>query len=133
MVPAGIEADEMIRLTGQGEASPKGTPGDLYVKVHIEKHPVFRRDGVNLIMDLPIKLTDSLLGATYEIETLDGKSNLKIPEGITSGEILKIKDRGVPMRGNKRGDLAVRVTIKTPTKLSKKARLAAETLKEEGV
>ena len=133
MVPAGIEADEMIRLTGQGEASPKGTPGDLYVKVHIEKHPVFRRDGVNLIMDLPIKLTDSLLGATYEIETLDGKSNLKIPEGIVSGEILKIKDRGVPMRGNKRGDLAVRVTIKTPTKLSKKARLAAETLKEEGV
>lgn len=132
-VPAGIEDGEMIRLTSRGEAVPRGVAGDLYVRVHVETHPLFRRDGVNLIMDLPIKISDALLGAEYPIETLDGNLKLKIPEGISHGEILRVKNRGIPARGGRRGDLLVKVVIKTANKLSKKARGLVEELKKEGV
>jgi len=136
MVPPGIESGEMIRLAGEGEAAvggQSGAPGDLYVRVHVERHKVFRRDGVDLLMDLPIKLTDALLGAEYEVETLDeGKLKVKIPAGITSGELLRARERGVPLRPGRRGDLLIRILIKTPTKLSKRARQLAEELKTEG-
>jgi molecular chaperone DnaJ len=133
-IPAGIENGEMIRLSGQGEAVSGGSPGDLYVKVHVEKHPVFTREGVNLLMNLNVKLTDAITGADYPIETLDGKLTVKIPEGISSGEILRIKGKGVPYnRGTKRGDLYVKVIVKTPTKLSKRAKQLVEELKKEGI
>ncbi len=131
-VPAGINPGEMIRLSGQGEAIPHGTAGDLYIKIHIEKDKRFSRDGNNLIMDLPIKLTDSLLGASYDIETLDGKVKFDIPEGTSSGDILRVKGKGVPA-GKSRGDLLVKVVIKTPTKLSRTAKDLINKLKEEGV
>ncbi len=132
-VPPGIDNGEMIRLVSQGEAVPRGVAGDLYVKVHVEKHPSFRREGANLLMDLDIKITDSLLGTDYKITTLDGQVTVNIPEGTAYGDVIKIKNHGVPVRGGKRGDLLVRLNIKTPTKLSKKAKTLIEELKNEGV
>lgn len=133
-VPAGMDAGEMIRLTGQGEAITGGQAGDLYVKVHIEKDKIWKRTGNDLVTEIKIKLTDALLGSDYQLETPDGPLTLKVPAGLTYGEILRVKARGVPLRGTgRRGDLLIRVTFPTPTKLSKKARQAIEDLQSEGL
>lgn len=132
-IPAGIQNGEMIRLTGHGEAVARGTPGDLYVKVHVERHKVFQRDGNNLVMELPVKLSDALLGAEYKVETLDGNLNVKIPEGVSPGEILRVRGRGVPISANRRGDLYLKVSIKIPPKLSRQARKLIEDLRAEGL
>ena len=132
-IPAGIESGEMIRMTGMGEAVKHGTAGDLYIKINVSSHPKFRRDRINLVMDMEIKLSEALLGSERVIETLDGPVTIKIPEGIASGTQLRVREKGVPSsRGAKRGDLILPVTIKIPTKLSKKAKEAAELLAEEG-
>ncbi len=131
-VPAGIEGGEMVRMQGMGEAVKRGTPGDLYVKISVQPHPTFRRDRQNLTMDMDVKLSEALLGAERTIETLDGPVTVNIPEGIASGTQLRVKERGVPSGRGKRGDLMIRVTVKIPSKLSRKAREAAETLKGEG-
>ncbi len=132
-VPAGIESGEMVRLTGMGEAVRKGQSGDLYVKINVQPHSLFRRDRTNLLMDMDVKLSEAILGAERTIETLDGPVTIKIPEGIASGTQLRVKERGVPSSRNKRGDLMIKVTVKIPAKLSKKAREAVEKLKEEGL
>jgi molecular chaperone DnaJ len=132
-IPAGIENGEMVRMTGLGEAIKHGTPGDLYIKINVSKHATFEREGLNLYMGLEIKLSEAILGAERVIETLDGNVTMKIPEGIASGTQLKIREKGVPNGRGKRGDLIVRVVVKIPTKLSKKAKEAIETLKEEGI
>ena len=133
VVPAGISDGEMIRLSGQGEATRGGVTGDLYVKVHVEAHAMWRRDGNNLTTDLAIKLTDALLGNDYTVEALDGNIKVKVPEGVNHGDVIKVKDRGVPLRGGKRGDLLIRVMIKTPSKLSRQARKLVEELRREGI
>lgn len=132
-VPAGIENGEMIRLTGQGEAVKKGQSGDLYVKIRVMPHPDFRREGQNLYTELDIKLSEAILGGERIIKTFDGPVTLVIPEGLQSGTTLRIKEHGVPKERGKRGDLMVKVTVKIPAKLSKKAKQALETLKEEGL
>ena len=134
MVPAGIESGEVIRIAGKGEAAQGGISGDLYIKIHVMPHKVFRREGSNLSMDLDIKLSDALLGAEYTIPTVEGKTEkISIPEGTIHGEILRMKGHGVPRHGSHRGDLLVRIAIKFPKKLSKHAREAIEKLKEEGM
>jgi molecular chaperone DnaJ len=95
-IPEGIEDGEVLRLPGQGEAIAGGTTGDLYIKIHVRDHKIFQREGANLVMDLKIKLTDALLGAQYGVETLDGAITVKIPEGVSFGEVLRIKGKGVP-------------------------------------
>lgn len=132
-IPAGIQNGEVIRMTGRGEAIPQGQPGDLYIKVHVEPHSTIKRDGSTLSTTLPIKLTDALLGATYQVDTLDGVVDVKIPEGIKHGELIRVKDKGVPTSGNSRGDFMVKVLVETPKKLSRKARKLVEELREEGV
>lgn len=132
-VPAGIQNGEVIRMTGRGEAMPHGQPGDLYIKVHVESHKDIRRDGLTLITKLPIKLTDALLGATYSVETLDGSVDIKIPAGITHGELLRIKNKGVPDERGNRGDFMVKISLETPKKLSRKAQKLVEELREEGI
>jgi len=132
-IPAGIDAGQMIRMTGGGEALAHGPAGDLYIKVHIDKDKVFTREGHNLYMDLSIKMTEAILGTNLDIETLDGKLKLKIPEGISSGEILRVRDKGVPSASGKRGDLLVKIFVTTPTKLSRTARKLIDDLKQEGV
>lgn len=131
-VPAGIQNGEVIRMTGRGEAIPGGQPGDFYIKVHAEGHKTIKRDGSTLSTKLPIKLTDALLGSTYTIATLDGDVNIKIPAGITHGELIRIKNKGVPV-SHGRGDFMVKISIETPKKLSKGARKLIEQLKSEGI
>ena len=138
-IPAGIDNGEMIRMTGQGEAIKTGVAGDLYVKVHVKPHAAFRRDGANLIMHLPVKLTDSLLGTTVSIETLEGKTlEVKIPPMKRAEELLRVRGRGVPVdsglsRSESRGDLIIRLEVALPHKLSAKARKSLEDLKSEGL
>ncbi len=132
-VPAGIGDGEMIRSSGQGEALTNGTPGDLYVKIHVERHKTFVRDGNDLLMDLNIKLTDALLGAAHNIETLDGGINLKIPQGVAFGEILRVKGHGVPIDKYRRGDLLIKILIKMPAKISKRTLEIIGELKGEGL
>lgn len=135
-VPPGIEGGEMIRLTGMGEAVVNGQAGDLYVKVHVQIDPRFKKDGINLITELSVKLSDALLGADYTIHTLDGDETITIPMGVSHGEIITIKGRGIPTgatpgRAGKRGDLYVRVRITLPQKLSRQAKQLIEKLREE--
>lgn len=133
VVPSGIEVGEMIRLTGGGEAVAGGTPGDLYVKVHIRPDQRFKKDGPNILTEHSIKLTDALLGADHTIPTLDGDEVLVVPPGVTHGELLRIPGRGVPNARGKRGDLYVKISITLPHKLSRDAKKLIEKLKEEGV
>ena len=85
------------------------------------------------MMELPVRLSDAILGAEYEVATLDGKLKVQIPAGISYGELLRVREKGIPGKTGRRGDLLLRVVIKTPTKISKKAREAIERLKEEGI
>ena len=132
-IPAGIRDGEMIRMTGMGEAISKGTPGDLYIKINVSNHPMFKREGHDLVMNLSIKLSDALLGMEYPIETLDGNIKVKIPEGVSINEILRVREKGVPMSKAKRGDLLIKLHIKMPSKLSRKSKDLIEKLKEEGI
>jgi len=132
-VPPGIEGGEMIRLAGLGEAAQGGASGDLYVKVHVTPDPRFKKEGFNIITELSVKLSDALLGGEYKIQTLDGEEALTIPPGITHGEVLRVKGKGVPQGRGRRGDLFVRIKIILPAKLSKEARNLIEKLKEEGI
>lgn len=133
-IPAGIEHGEMIRLTGAGEAVQGGIAGDLYVKIYVEKHKVFRREGSNIGINLDIKLSDALLGGEYEVQTVDGANvKVKIPKGISFGEILRVRGKGVPMQNGKRGDMMISLTIKMPAKLSRKAESLLEELRKEGM
>lgn len=132
-VPAGINSGEMLRMSGMGEAISGGEPGDLYIRVNITNDSKYRREGSNLATDLHIKLTDALLGAKHSIATLDGDVTITIPEGITHGELLRIKERGVPNGRGKRGDILVRILIDMPKKLSRKEKELIEELKKEGM
>lgn len=131
--PPGIDDGQMIRMSGMGETIEGGVPGDLYVKVHVRRHPTLRKEGYNLVMDLQIKLTEALLGAEHKIATLDGDLTLKIPAGTNSGTILRVKGKGVPTSPGKRGDLYVRIKVGLPEKLSKDAKKLIEELKKEGI
>jgi len=132
-IPAGIRDGEIIRLSGRGEAVPHGLTGDLYIRIHVSKHSIFTRDGNNLVMDLDIKLSDAILGEEYSIKTLDGSIKLKVPGGVSIGEVLRVKGKGVPFSDGKRGDLLVKLNIQIPKKLSRSAKEAVEKLRKEGV
>ncbi|KKQ44372.1 MAG: DnaJ-class molecular chaperone, partial [Candidatus Nomurabacteria bacterium GW2011_GWC1_37_9] len=132
-IPSGINNAETLRVRGRGEAIQGGEAGDLYVKLDVKSHPVYTREGQNLMMDLNIKLTDALLGMTYNLKTLDGKNmEVKIPEGINNGEMLRVKGKGVPTTHGK-GDTIIRIHVNMPSKLSRKAKESIEKLKEEGI
>lgn len=132
-VPAGIRDGEMIRMTGHGEAISHGTTGDLYIKINVAPHSIFKRDGHDLIMNLNLKLSDTLLGAEYSIQTLDGEIKVTIPEGVGINEILRVRGRGVPISKNKRGDILIKLNIKLPSKISRKSRELIMELKKEGI
>ena len=123
----------MIRMTGMGEAVAGGVAGDLYVKLHVRKHPLFKKEGSNLTTELNIKLSDALLGTEYTVATLDGDIKVKIPAGVSFGEILRVKGKGVPVDQRHRGDLMIKINIQLPSKLSKEAMKKIEDLKKEGI
>ncbi|OGG79170.1 molecular chaperone DnaJ [Candidatus Kaiserbacteria bacterium RIFCSPLOWO2_01_FULL_54_13] len=133
VVPGGVEDGEMIRMPGRGEAAPGGGAGDLYVKLHIKPDPRFSREGNNLVTALPIKLTDALLGGEYRIRSLDGEEVLQVPAGVSHGEVLRIRGKGIPYGRGARGDLLVEIDIEFPKKLSKSARDLVEKLRSEGL
>jgi molecular chaperone DnaJ len=132
-IPSGIEDGQMIKLTGAGEAIKSGVSGDLYIKIHVKRNKDFIKEGHNLVTNLNIKVTDALLGGEYVIDTLDGKLKVKVPEGISFGETLRIKSKGVPTQSGGRGDLLIKINIELPKKLSKQARRDLEDLREEGL
>jgi molecular chaperone DnaJ len=132
-IPSGVENGEMVRLNGAGEAIQGGEPGDLYIKIHVEKHQVFIKKGNDLLMDLTIKLTEALLGSERTIETLDGAITLKIPSGVKHNEILRIKNKGATSERGKRGDILVKIHIDLPRKLSRTAEKLIEELRNEGI
>ena len=140
-IPAGIQDGQVISLAGQGEAGARGgqtgspqfgAAGDLYITVHIKSDSRFRREGDNLIYELPLNFPQAALGGKIEVPTLSGWVDLKIPEGVESGAQILLEEKGMP-RLNRRGfgDMIVKVKVKTPKKLSKRAKELLEELKKE--
>ena len=120
-IPAGVEDGSRLRLIGEGEAGDEDMPtGDLYVVTRVRKHPFFEREGNDLACEIAITFTQAALGARIEIPTLEGNEVLKIPPGAQPGEIVRLKGKGVPdVSGRRKGDLFVKVQVKTPENLSK--------------
>lgn len=132
-IPSGVSNGETLRVRGKGEAMQGGEAGDLYVRLSVKSHHIYTRENYNLLTNIDIKLTDAILGTSYNLETLEGKIiEVKIPEGINNGEVLRVKGKGVPM-GHNRGDILIKIHIKMPSKLSRKNRELIEKLKEEGL
>ncbi len=120
-IPAGIDNGMSLQLTGYGDAGQGGAPsGDLHVHIIVEPDPLFERNGDDVTVDLPLSFSEAALGCKKEIPSLqDGMVEIKIPEGIQSGKIIRIKGKGVPnVRKQGIGDLLVKVTIETPVRLS---------------
>lgn len=131
-IPPGIENGQVIRMAGLGEAVGGGASGDLYIKIHVVPHPRFRKEGYNLLTELPVKITDALLGAEYTLETLDGSVSITVPPLKSTDEVVRVKGKGVPM-GDRRGDILVRIKVEFPQKLSREAKTLLEKLKGEGI
>ena len=127
-VPAGVESGLRLQLPGSGEVGRGGGPnGDLYVEITVQTHPIFSREGEDLLATLEVAMTDAILGTQTTIEGLDGEVELEIRPGVQSGEVLVIKNRGItPLRGAQRGDLRVAVQVLTPTRLDGKQRALIE-------
>ena len=132
IIPPGIENGEVVRIPHKGEAMRNGEAGDLYVKVRVLPHPVFKRSRNDLLMKLEISLSQALLGGSHVISTLDGSIKLKIPQGVADGEVLKIRDKGMVREDGTRGDLLIEVKIKMPKKMTPRLKALAEELEREG-
>lgn len=121
-IPAGIDQGQQIRIAGEGESGQKGAGlGDLIIYIKVRPSRLFKREGFNLYTEKEISLPLAILGGKVEIKTLDGEVALKIPAGTQSGTVFKISGRGVPhLHSSRRGDILVNITIKIPSRLSKK-------------
>ena len=130
-IPAGIDDGSQIRLTGEGEPGVNGGPrGNLYVVVSVRPHRYFRREGNDIVIDLPINIAQAALGTEVELPTVDGPTMLKIPPGTQPGRILRMRGKGVPhLRDRGRGDQLVHISVTVPTNLTEKQR---KLLKELG-
>jgi len=134
-VPPGVDTGDRIRLAGQGEAGTRGgPPGDLYVQVEVQDHPIFTRHGEHLYCDVPISFVDAALGGELEVPTLDGRVNLKIPKETQTDKQFRLRGKGVDVtqvRGGVVGDLYCRITVETPVNLSARQRELLEEFAEE--
>jgi molecular chaperone DnaJ len=133
-VPAGVDQGSRVRLSGQGEAGVRGGGyGDLYLYIFIKPHKFFNRQGSDVIVEVPISFVQAALGDTVQVPTLDGPVDLKIPAGIQSGKVLRMKNRGIPfLRGAGRGDQHVRIKVLTPQNLSDKQKDLLKQFAEHG-
>ena len=120
-IPAGVADGSRLRLVGEGDAGDEGMPmGDLYVVTRVRRHPFFEREGNDLTCEIAISFSQAALGARIEIPTLGGSEVLKVPAGTQPGEIIRLKGLGVQdVAGRRRGDLFVKVLVRTPDNLSK--------------
>lgn len=113
-LPAYVEDGQTIRLKGQGEASPFGQPGDALVKVRFAKHPLYRVEGRDLHVDVPVPLADAVLGAKVPVETPYGRLALSIPAWSSSDRVLRLKGKGLPLKTGGHGDLYAHIRIMLP-------------------
>ncbi|MEQ9618702.1 MAG: molecular chaperone DnaJ [Deltaproteobacteria bacterium] len=127
-VPPGISNGARLRIRGEGDTGHMGGPnGDLYIEIHVEEHPLFRRDGEDLYCRVPVAFVQAALGDEVEIPTPRGKSTIKIPPGTQSGQTFRIKGKGVPRLGGRGvGDLYIEVQVEVPVKLNKKQQALLE-------
>lgn len=126
-IPRGIESGKRLRLSGKGNPSSSGgSPGDLYLKINVEKHPVFIRDGSNLLIEKKIPFSKACLGTSIEVEALDGKVfKVKVPAGVQQESSLRINGHGLPVstRGG-RGDILIKIAVQIPKELNKEQKEA---------
>ncbi len=134
-IPAGIENGQTIKFSGKGEiATGEGNPGDLYITVHVEVDERFEREGNNIISEKKIKFSQAVLGDTVEIDTVHGKTKVKIPAGVQSGDILRIKGKGIHRESYfGKGDHMIKIQVVTPEKLSREQRKIINKLKNLGM
>jgi len=132
-IPAGIDSGESIRLSGYGEAAPHGgQSGDLYVRAHIKPNKYFHREGFDVFTESEISFPQAVLGDKIEVETIDGMVKLVVPEGIESGQLIKLKGHGITHLGrSSRGDQFVKIKIRVPKKPNRDLRKKLEDLKSE--
>jgi len=123
-IPAGVDSGDRIRLAGEGEAGPAGTPpGDLYVEVRVRPHAIFQRDGDDLHCEVPIRISQAALGDVVRVPSLDGELELRIPAETQSGKVFRLRDRGVKsVRSRHPGDLYCKVEVETPVNLTPEQR-----------
>lgn len=128
-IPAGVDTGTQLKLRGEGESgSNGGPPGDLYVAIQVEPHPLFVREGSNVVCEVPITFAQAALGAEIEVPTLEGKVKIEVPPGTQSGKVFRLKGKGVrEVGGHRRGDQLVRIIVEVPTRLTARQR---ELLKE---
>jgi len=123
-VPPGVDDGARLRLQGEGEAGVAGgSPGDLYVVISVRPHPLFVRDGPDLLCEVPVQFVQAALGAEVEVPTLDGKVSIRIPEGTQSGKVIRLRGKGMPtLTSGSRGDQLCRIFVEVPTKLTDRQR-----------
>ncbi|MBQ7646877.1 MAG: molecular chaperone DnaJ, partial [Clostridia bacterium] len=119
-IPAGIDEGERVSVSGQGNCGRNGGPyGDLIIVVNIRPHPIFERRGTNIYCEVPITFVEAALGANIIVPTLEGKAEIKIPEGTQTGSVFSLKEKGIPgIRNKTRGTLFVTVNIEVPRNLT---------------
>ncbi|WP_257456789.1 DnaJ C-terminal domain-containing protein [Archangium lipolyticum] len=129
-IPAGVQTGSKIRLAGQGAAGTHGgPPGDLYIETQVTEHPLVRREGDDLYLDLPVTVTEAMLGAEVRVPTFQGEVTVKVPPGSQSGRRMRLRGRGAPsLKGGPSGDLYLTLQVKVPEHPSSEARKAAEAL-----
>ena len=135
-VPAGVDTGQTIKISGKGEAGRRGgKPGDLYVRVFVRPHQLFKRKGDDLYIEIPISFSQAALGDEVEIPTPERKKILlKVPQGTQSGKVLRISNKGIPhFSGLGRGNLYVKLIVKTPKSLNEEQRKLLERLRKEGL
>ena len=127
-IPAGISTGSRLRSPGNGEAGIRGGPrGDLYVVIHVKEHKIFQREDDNLYCEVPVAFTTAALGGEIDVPTLEGRAQVKMPAGTQSGQIFKLRGKGVThVSGRERGDLLARVIVEVPTRLNAEQRRKLE-------
>jgi molecular chaperone DnaJ len=132
-IPAGVDEGTRIRVSGEGEAGVRrAANGDLYIFVHMKRHPIYAREGTTLVADCPVSFTTAALGGSISLPGLDGaKVDVKIPAGVQSGEQIRQRGSGMSiLNGRGRGDLVARILVETPTRMSAKQRKLLEEFRE---
>lgn len=134
-IPAGIDDSQTIVLRGQGEAGEKsGDTGDLYITFRVKPDPEFKRDGFDIVTEKEISISEAALGANIKIKTLEGEIVFKIPIGTKSGQVFKLKNRGIQhLNSRNKGNHLVTVDVKIPKNLSRKQKELLEELRKEGL
>ncbi len=131
-VPAGADTGLRLRLANEGDLGTHGgPPGDLYVTIEVQKHPIFQREGDDLICEVPISFSQAALGAEVQVPTLGGRVRLKVPAGTQSGRTFRLRGKGIiSLRGFGRGDLLIKTLVEVPTKLSARQKELVQELAE---